>query len=254
MGHETQTQMNGITERRKILLAEDGIVNQRVAIAFLEKWGHEVIVAKTGRAAVEAVERESFDLVLMDIQMPEMNGVEATVAIRAMESANKQHLLIVAMTADATNVDQESFLAAGLDDFICKPINPHDLQRVISKAPVGAATEKLDQLDWARLLKQAAGKEELACSLAKVYLDESQSLIEQMREALKAGDTKHLFRAAHTLKGASSYFGAKAVMTIAEHLQQQSQINDLSTAETTIDQLTVEVGRLVDELKLKLRG
>ena len=117
--------------QRRILLVEDGLVNQRVALGFLNKWGHDVTLAVNGCEAVEKVKQQEFDLILMDIQMPELNGFEATAAIRELEEDSSTHRFIVAMTAEAMKGDREKCLEAGMDDYISKPFKPEDLQRVI---------------------------------------------------------------------------------------------------------------------------
>ncbi|MCR4396273.1 MAG: response regulator, partial [Candidatus Saccharicenans sp.] len=122
--------------RRKyhILLAEDNPVNQKVAIHLLQKKGHRVTVAENGRQALEFLEKEKFDLVLMDVQMPEMDGFEATRQIRQQEKASGEHLPIVAMTAHAMKGDREKCLEAGMDDYVAKPLYPEQLYRAIERA------------------------------------------------------------------------------------------------------------------------
>jgi CheY-like chemotaxis protein len=115
----------------RILLAEDNPVNQTLAMRLLEKHGHHVVLARHGREAIERIERERFDLVLMDVQMPELDGLEATVAIRDKEKTTGGHLPIVAMTAHAMQGDKERCLAAGMDGYIAKPINVKELFRVV---------------------------------------------------------------------------------------------------------------------------
>jgi CheY-like chemotaxis protein len=107
----------------RVLVAEDNIINQRIAQSLLTKRGHAVTVVSTGREALDALERESFDVVLMDVQMPDMDGFEATAAIRAREQTTGAHVRIVAMTAHAMQGDRERCLAAGMDDYISKPID-----------------------------------------------------------------------------------------------------------------------------------
>jgi CheY-like chemotaxis protein len=125
---------------RKILLVEDNPVNQTVAARLLEKYGHRVTVAPNGREAVAAVEREPFDLVLMDVQMPEMGGFEATAAIRQAETGTGRHLPIYAMTARAMKGDAERCAAAGMDGYLSKPIHTPDLYAIVNaSAPAGAA-------------------------------------------------------------------------------------------------------------------
>jgi len=124
-----------------ILLAEDNIVNQRLAVRMLEKWGHSVQVASNGKLALEAMERESFDVVLMDVQMPEMGGFEATEKIRERESATGEHTTIVAMTAHAMKGDREKCLEAGMDDYVSKPISARELNAILEKIAVGVSAK-----------------------------------------------------------------------------------------------------------------
>jgi signal transduction histidine kinase/CheY-like chemotaxis protein len=120
-------------QRLRVLLAEDNVVNQRLAVRLLERWGHTVTVASTGQEVLTALAREAYDLVLMDIQMPEMDGLEATAAIRAQERGTGTHVPIIAMTANAMQGDAEQCLAAGMDAYISKPIRLGDLYKVIGQ-------------------------------------------------------------------------------------------------------------------------
>jgi two-component system sensor histidine kinase/response regulator len=115
----------------RILVAEDNAVNQRLIVRLLEKRGHRVVVAADGRQAVEALERESFDLVLMDVQMPEVDGLQATAAIREKEKSSGKHQSIVALTAHAMSGDRDRCLAAGMDDYLKKPIRPQELDQIL---------------------------------------------------------------------------------------------------------------------------
>jgi CheY-like chemotaxis protein len=119
--------------RLRILLAEDNPVNQRVAVGLLTKRGHEITVVDTGIAVLEAMGSERFDLVLMDVQMPEMDGTEATAELRYRERISGEHLPIIALTAHAMKGDRELFLAAGMDDYISKPISPAELDAAIGR-------------------------------------------------------------------------------------------------------------------------
>ncbi len=248
------------TSPRKILLAEDGLVNQRVAIGFLEKWGHKVTVAANGRDAVDAVNREPFDLVLMDVQMPEMNGYEATAAIRASEAGTDRHLLIVAMTAGAMKGDREKCIEAGMDDYISKPFNPEDLQRVVAVAPNSHTIDDVSvqsklveplqsALQWSEVLKLTGGDEGMARELAAVYIHEAPTLLEKIRCAIETGDAALLSRSAHTLKGASSYFGATAITSSAEALEQDGRHGDLARVEATFAKLDADAKQLVETLR-----
>ena len=115
------------TNPRRILLAEDGQVNQKLAVRLLERRGHCVVVANDGKEALQALDREHFDLVLMDVQMPEMDGYEATAAIRQRERTTGRHLRIIAMTAHALKGDREQCLQAGMDDYLAKPVHASEL-------------------------------------------------------------------------------------------------------------------------------
>ena len=119
--------------RLRILLAEDGLVNQRVAIGLLERVGHQVVVAENGQAAVEAWQQEDFDVVLMDVQMPEMDGYEATAVIRAREQTTRRHIPIIATTAAAMKGDHEKCLQAGMDGYLSKPLNPTQLYQALEE-------------------------------------------------------------------------------------------------------------------------
>ena len=115
----------------RVLVAEDNVVNQRLVSRLLEKRGHQVVVAANGREALEAVERQSFDIVLMDLQMPELDGFEATAALRAREADHGTHLPVIALTAHAMKGDRERCLAAGMDGYLSKPIRPQELDRLL---------------------------------------------------------------------------------------------------------------------------
>jgi signal transduction histidine kinase/DNA-binding response OmpR family regulator/HPt (histidine-containing phosphotransfer) domain-containing protein len=260
---------------RRILLVEDGLVNQRVAVGFLEKWGHEVIVADNGRKAVEAVEREPFDLVLMDIQMPEMNGYEAAAEIRRREAGTGRRRFIVAMTAEAMKGDREKCLASGMDDYISKPFDPAELRRVVNASPeetlagdgngspreaggagdaakAVAATRDADEsglVDWNKALQQTGGDEEMARELAALYAEEAPKLIARMRDALASDDPPLLQRSAHTLKTASSYFGATRVAEAAYALERQGSSRKLDGAAAMLDSLERDCNRLMRELE-----
>jgi CheY-like chemotaxis protein len=133
----TRHSIEGARRRLKILLSEDNLVNQKLAVRILEKRGHEVVVAANGRQAIETYEREWFDLILMDVQMPEMDGIEATRYIREREKERGGHIPIVAMTAHAMKGDRERCLEAGMDDYVSKPIKPEQLFSVIDEVVAG---------------------------------------------------------------------------------------------------------------------
>jgi CheY-like chemotaxis protein len=117
----------------RVLLAEDNLVNQLLGVRLLEKRGHRVSIASNGREALEILAKELFDLVLMDVQMPEMDGLEATIALRKLEEGTTRHQMIVAMTAHAMKGDRERCLAVGMDGYLTKPLRPQELDEALSK-------------------------------------------------------------------------------------------------------------------------
>jgi len=121
-----------------ILLAEDNAVNQKLAVRLLEKWGHTVAVAVTGKDVLAALEHQAFDLVLMDVQMPEMDGLAATVAIRDKERSTHTRLPIIAMTANAMTGDKERCLAAGMDDYVSKPLKTAELLAALERVEIAS--------------------------------------------------------------------------------------------------------------------
>jgi CheY-like chemotaxis protein len=120
-------------KKLKVLLAEDNPINQKLAVRILEKNGHKVKVAGDGKQTISSWEKGTFDLILMDVQMPKMDGLEATRIIRSKEREKKSHTLVIAMTAHALKGDRERCLEAGMDDYIAKPLNPNDLIEIINK-------------------------------------------------------------------------------------------------------------------------
>jgi len=117
----------------RVLVAEDNAVNQRLATRLLEKRGHSVVIVTNGKEALKTLEREEFDLVLMDVQMPEMDGLETTAAIRTKELGSELHLPVIALTAHAMKGDEERFLTAGMDGYLAKPIRPQELDEILAK-------------------------------------------------------------------------------------------------------------------------
>src|SRR5262249_16933518 len=130
----TQSGAKGFLGRFRILLAEDNLVNQRLTVGLLEKMGHQVRVAQNGRETLDLLEQETFDLILMDVQMPEMDCFAATREIRKREQGQQRHIPVIAMTAHAMKGDREACIAVGMDGYIAKPINRAELQQVIEEA------------------------------------------------------------------------------------------------------------------------
>jgi PAS domain S-box-containing protein len=241
----------------KILLAEDSLVNQKVALALLEKFGHEAIVANNGREALAVWGSQGFDLVLMDVQMPVMDGFEATQAIRAKERQSGKHVPIIAMTAHALKGDRELCLEAGMDDYLPKPVHAEQLleaiERVIgSPAPQGRQSEVTEieeaGFDWSMALRAVGGDRGLLQSLAEAALGEVPNLLTRVREAVAAGDGKALQIAAHALKSSVRYFGQTQTAEHAYTLERMGRDGTLDDAEEPLALLERDVARFAEVL------
>jgi two-component system, sensor histidine kinase and response regulator len=244
----------------RILLAEDNLVNQTLATLLLEKRGHDVTVAGDGTQALAKLEKQKFDLVLMDIQMPEMDGMETTAAIRAKERKTGGHLPIIAMTAHAMKGDRERCLAGGMDDYLSKPIRGRDLFEKIQKVlnlgvvaesvesqsplPTPAPTQMDSVFDEAWLLERVDGSQEAAIMLAKAFLQESPELLAGVRQAVEQRDTAAVARFAHAIKGAVSNYSAKKAFEAALSLEKAGSRRDLEHLEAGLGELEREIGRL----------
>src|SRR5437867_1983564 len=180
------------------------------------------------------LEREKFDLILMDVQMPEMGGLEATRRIREREQVSGEHIPIIAMTANAMKGDRERCLEAGMDDYISKPIDPEQLYRVVEKyrasapppapAAAGPVTAEADMvapvvLNWQASLKRMGGRVKILAQLAQLFQQECPQLLAEIRTAISQEDSHTLQRAAHTLKGSAALFCAEAVIEAAWKLE-----------------------------------
>ncbi|MDQ3623708.1 MAG: response regulator [Verrucomicrobiota bacterium] len=245
----------------RILLAEDNAVNQKFATRLLEKEGHVVTVAPNGRRALAAVGEEPFDLVLMDIQMTEMDGLDATTAIRAREKQTGAHLPIIALTAHAMKGDRERCLAAGMDGYVTKPIRPDELWKAIAavlpgrgKATSEARGESSPNAPGVATSTPAAtammdNDAREHAELAAIFLEESVSLMTGITEAIAAGNAAKLRCDAHSLKGAAGFFDAARVGALAFKLERMGHENDLAGAEETCTSLEKELQRLGPQLK-----
>jgi CheY-like chemotaxis protein len=225
-----------------ILLSEDNSVNQKLAIRLLEKAGHRVTLACNGREAVAIWEKSGspgFDVLLMDIQMPEMDGTEATAAIREREIPTGRHVPIIAMTANAMRGDKEKYIAGGMDGYVSKPIQPSDLfaelDRCVgsperSTAMAESKQESSEKIDRASLLERVEGDQELLAEMAQLFQEELPMLIGAMRTALESGDMVVLERSAHSLKGAAGNLSASVTALAALQLEKDAGNKDAEAA------------------------
>jgi PAS domain S-box-containing protein len=221
----------------RVLLAEDNIVNQRLAVRILEKRGYSVRVACNGKEAVDLLEHEPFDLVLMDLEMPYVSGFEATAVIREREKQTGRRIPILALTAHAMKGDRERCLAAGMDGYVAKPVQAHELYQAIAElVPDVAAVETAAPpapvvRDRDEALEQVGGDAELLRELTVVFLRDCPRMIEEVIDGLCAGDAAKVQRGAHSIKGAVSILGGKAAFEAALRLETLARQGDLSQAE-----------------------
>jgi len=245
----------------RILVAEDHPVNQEVARQILQRLGHHVVVAADGHAALAALEqsgRGAFDLVLMDLQMPVMGGLEATAAIRDAERASGTHLPIVALTAHAMQGDRERYLEAGMDGYVTKPIDGVELARVIDRlVPPAAATGTVPAavsvtpfakgrpaFDERVVRARLGDNARLFDKMVRLFLEDCPARLRAMRRAIAAGDGEALREAAHALKGAAANFAAAPVVEAASQLELQGKNGDLAQSLAAYAVLTREMQRL----------
>ncbi len=245
----SQPGSNGTTRRLNILLTEDNPVNRVLAQKILQKQGHTVTCANNGREAVQLWEHgapRKFDIVLMDVQMPEMDGLQATAYIREKEKESGAHIPIVAMTAHAMKGDRERCLAGGMDGYLSKPISSGGLAQAIADAlPVvaGAAgtsnsAAKGEAMDE-ELLARFGGDANLLRELAELFIQACPKMLADIRDALQKRNAKALERAAHSLKGCVGNFFSQGARETAQQLESLGRSGELAGA----DELT----RLLEE-------
>jgi two-component system sensor histidine kinase/response regulator len=250
-----------------LLVAEDNLVNQRVAARMLERIGYRVDVADDGRQALEALQHNDYEAVLMDVQMPKMNGYEATAEIRRREGAER-HTPIIALTANVMQGDREKALEAGMDDYVPKPVNREELEAVLERhvspqessqtatqasisirdddwtAPDGdeaildesvlAALRELQDVDEPDILEELIG----------LFLEDAPLQIAALRECVKDGMAPAAERIAHTLKGSAGNMGATRMAAVCSELEDVGASGDLCRASEVLKLLEEEFGRV----------
>ncbi len=256
------------SRRRHVLVAEDNPVNQRVIVRLLEKMGHIPIVAHNGQEAVAAYESRPFDVALMDVQMPVMDGLAATMAIRESEARHpaRRRLPIMALTAYAMRGDRERCLAAGMDDYLTKPIKPEDLSAALDRLfgdsraatiPVEAARSVPAPeagFDLTAALNYVGGDRELLDELLGIFAEDAPVRMEAIRRAIAGGDTPELMREAHTLKGSLKVIGATTAAGLAEGLEALGRAGATNGADKLGAALDREMDRLLQSLMASKRG
>jgi two-component system, sensor histidine kinase and response regulator len=269
--------------RLNILLAEDNPVNQRVTVGLLKKRGHSVQAVLNGKEAIQALACEQFDLVFMDVQMPVMDGLEATAEIRSKEESTGAHVPIVAMTAHAMKGDRDRCLDAGMDDYLSKPVEPKLLQAVLDRwavtargddpavenqsvtrrsqvtaNPIAAATTQeskpraskvgTEVFDLSALRNRVEEDLELLAEMVDLFLETSPKLVADIETAVAAGDVERLGVAAHTLKGVLRNMCARSSADAALELETIGKRGDLAPANQSLGALKHEISQLTSAL------
>ena len=248
----------------RVLIAEDNTTNQLVALGILKKFGLAADTVANGAEAVHVLERVPYDLVLMDVQMPEMDGLQATARIRDPRSAVLDHdVPIVAMTAHAMQGDREQCLAAGMDDYVAKPVEPRALAEVLARwlgpdttdAVATAVEEVIDVtestlpvLDRETLVERLFGDPDLVAEILDVFRDDVPSKLTGLRDALAQSDVETVTRLAHTVKGAAANVCAEALREVAMQVEHASREGDLERAASMLDALDAEFERFRIEI------
>jgi CheY-like chemotaxis protein/HPt (histidine-containing phosphotransfer) domain-containing protein len=245
----------------RILLAEDNITNQQVAVGILKKLGLSADAVANGAEAITALETLPYDLVLMDVQMPEMDGLDATRHIRDKQSAVLNHSIpIIAMTAHAMQGDRETCLEAGMNDYISKPVHPQTLMDALEKwllhkttatqtwsessVRVSIEEQSLPVFDKSGMVERLMNDEDLIKMVVEGYIGDMPLQIEAMNGYIKAGDFTGVERQAHTIKGASAAVGGEAMRALAFKMEKAGNAGDLDTVITLMPEIDKQFTRL----------
>ncbi|MGP8283987.1 MAG: response regulator, partial [Desulfomonilaceae bacterium] len=251
---------HSLRERRrflKVLLAEDNVINQKLAATILQKVGHLVTIAENGKEVLRKIETSHFDVILMDVQMPEMDGFQATRAIREKEKITGGHTPIFAMTAHAMSGDREKCLAEGMDGYISKPINAQELleniDRVVSQreaASEGAFSnaEKGEIVNKALLIARVGGDVELLDELVDLFMKNSSRMLSAVEQAVHEGRAETIEKAAHSLKGSVGNFAADRAFQAAMKLETMGREGRVKHADEALENLEKEISLLKDAL------
>ena len=236
----------------RILLAEDGITNQKLAVGLLGKWGHTVTLANNGQEAVAAFQAQPFDLILMDVQMPEMDGYQATACIRDLESSGRSRIPIVAMTARAMKGDKQRCLDAGMDGYVPKPVRRDELYQAIAPffaAECAAPTPRAGTVAWTKVLAEFSGDRQLLGDVLGTMLEEIPTLVAGLEQAIATGNNKEAHRFAHTLKGVLRILHVTPLLELAEGLESAAHNGNLQFAGLVQVTLKSRLAELLPEIE-----
>lgn len=252
-GVQTPTAAAPARRSLKILVAEDTAFNQKFILRLLERWGHTPVLAEDGRRAVELYSGANFDLILMDLQMPEMDGLQAARAIRMIEDARGGHTPIIALTAHAIHDERERCLESGMDEYLPKPVDSAALQRMIDRLIKPGAPEhppgEVQAAAVSELLKSFGNDWGFVKEVIEVFCADYPHLLSVLRSAAVSSDAPAFMRAAHSLKGVLRNFQSESAAAKAQMLEQMGLAGDLSGAEPIIAELAEGLSSLEQHLR-----
>ena len=245
----------------RVLVAEDNAVNRKLASSILQRAGHSAILVTNGREAVDAVEREQFDVVLMDVQMPVMGGFEATRLIREREAGSGRRTPIIAVTAHAMKGDKEACFEAGMDGFAPKPIQSAKLLEMLDRLGSGSMLEPssragtahrgdTDALDEVALMELVGGNRELAGELAEIFLEDLAPRVTEITAAVEERDADRLMAGAHALRGSAGSLRAEIVSAAAGVLEGMGRSGEMGGVQRALAELNFALARLRPRLVL----
>jgi len=240
--------------RLQVLLAEDNPINQKLQRRLLEKLGHTVTIVENGKEAVSAADSEAFDLIILDVQMPEMDGLEAASIMRSRQNMRGRIIPIMALTAHAAAEDRERCCAAGMDAYLSKPLRIADLEKAIGNLFQNAAEpksrkRKLDQssselIDERKVLEGLGGDRDLLVDILRLFLEDSDRLLRNIRSAIAHPDSVALERSAHALKGSIANLTTGDAARYAAELEKMGRSGDCAAAEELMEKLVRALGQL----------
>ena len=248
---EREREKAGLRRSMRILLAEDNAVNRVLATKLLEKEGHTVIEANNGREALAALQREKIDLVLMDIQMPDIDGLETIRIVREKEKTSGGHIPIISVTAHVMKGDRENCIAAGADDYVSKPLQRAELFSAMERCcpnQQGISAPVQKSVDASQMLERCQGDRELLAEIIELFDEASQTLLRDMALAVEKNDAAAVASAAHTLKGSIGNFGKEFAYRVVEKMEDDARRKDLASIRSGFPSVEVAVRQLKEEL------
>ena len=239
----------------RVLVAEDNPINQKVVVSMLEKLGHRTTIANNGKEALALSAEHVFDIVFMDVQMPEMDGLSATQAIREREKNVGGHLPIIAMTAHAMKGDRERCLAAGMDGYLSKPVKSQEIEQTLTgllpAEPVPLPSKPV-AWDHSKTLERLGGDESLLQQILVIFLEEYPKHMARLEEAVNSQNPEQLERTAHSLKGELGYMGATEVSQLARRLEDMGKNRDLASAGEVLSTLEKQLSDFAAQVRIAI--